>query len=206
MDSIYAGFENGAWLQVRRMSELNDEQRGRLRATPGANIAINLVRPTPSGELPMRRIFEDRQGNEVGQLDLWKYGYDARRRRWYRETVKADRPLVSSPYLEFSHRRTGDHGQRTLARQSARRPCRRSQARHLQRFRPSATAWRARYRLDLRLGRLAYSPPQFCTIGCRCDDTSIPTAIAKHQRDQLRGRGGSLANVAWSRPLRRKYS
>jgi adenylate cyclase len=102
MDSVYAGFENGAWLQVRRMSELNDEQRGRLRATPGASIAINLVRPTPSGELPMRRIFEDQQGNEVGQLDLWKYGYDTRRRRWYRETVKADRSLVSSPYLDFT--------------------------------------------------------------------------------------------------------
>ena len=102
MDSIYAGFENGAWLQVRRMSELNDDQRGRLRATPGASIAINLVRPTPSGELPMRRIFEDQQGNEVGQLDLWKYGYDARRRRWYRDTVKADRSVVSSPYLDFT--------------------------------------------------------------------------------------------------------
>jgi adenylate cyclase len=37
MDSIYAGFGNGAWLQVRRMSELNDEQRVRLRATPGAS-------------------------------------------------------------------------------------------------------------------------------------------------------------------------
>jgi adenylate cyclase len=102
MDSVYAGFENGAWLQVRRISELNDEQRGRLRAAPAAKIAINLVRPTPSGELPMRRIFEDQQGNEVGQLDLWKYGYDARKRPWYRETMKADRSLVSSPYLSFS--------------------------------------------------------------------------------------------------------
>src|SRR6266404_6038199 len=102
MDSVYAGFENGAWLQVRRISELNDEQRGMLRATPGANIAINLIRPTPGGELPMRRIFEDQQGNEVGQLDLWKYGYDARKRPWYHETMKADRSLVSSPYLAFS--------------------------------------------------------------------------------------------------------
>jgi adenylate cyclase len=102
LDSIYAGFENGAWLQVRRISELNDEQRGMLRATPGATTAINLVRPTPSGELPMRRIFEDQQGNEIGQLDLWKYGYDVRKRPWYRETTKADRPLVSSPYLAFS--------------------------------------------------------------------------------------------------------
>jgi hypothetical protein len=24
--SVYVGFENGAWLQVRRTSELNDEQ------------------------------------------------------------------------------------------------------------------------------------------------------------------------------------
>jgi adenylate cyclase len=102
MDSIYAGFENGAWLQVRRIGDLNDEQRERLRATPGATIAINLVRPTQSGELPMRRIFEDEQGNEVGQLVLWKFGYDARKRPWYRETMKADRPLVSSPYLAFS--------------------------------------------------------------------------------------------------------
>src|ERR1700761_8281566 len=29
IDSVYAGFENGAWLQVRRISELNDEQLGR---------------------------------------------------------------------------------------------------------------------------------------------------------------------------------
>src|SRR5215510_212830 len=102
LDSIYAGFENGAWLQVRRIGELNDEQRERLRATPGASTAINLVRPALDGELPMRRIFEDQQGNEVGQIDLWKYGYDTRKRPWYRETMKADRSLVSPPYLSFS--------------------------------------------------------------------------------------------------------
>ena len=102
MDSVYAGFENGAWLQVRRISGLSDEQRGRLRATPGADIVINLVRPASSGELPMRRIFEDEQGDEVGQLDLWKYGYDARTRPWYWETMKADRSLISPPYLAFS--------------------------------------------------------------------------------------------------------
>jgi len=102
LDSIYAGFENGAWLQVRRIGELNDEQRERLRATPGASTAINLVRPAPDGELPMRRIFEDRQGNEIGQIDLWKYGYDTRKRPWYRETMKIDQSLVSTPYLSFS--------------------------------------------------------------------------------------------------------
>jgi adenylate cyclase len=102
LDSVYAGFENGAWLQVRRIGELSDEQRERLRATPGASTAINLVRPAPDGELPMRRIFEDPQGNEIGQIDLWKYGYDTRKRPWYRDTMKVDQALVSTPYLSFS--------------------------------------------------------------------------------------------------------
>ena len=102
MDSIYAGFENGAWLEVRRTSDLNEEQRERLRATPRADVAISLIRPCPDGELPMRRIFEDRQGNDVGQLDLWKYGYDPRKRPWYHNTLKADRSLVSLPHLSFS--------------------------------------------------------------------------------------------------------
>lgn len=99
IDSICVGFENGAWLQVRRTSDLNEEQRERLRATPHADIAINSIRPGPGGELPMRRTFEDRQGNDVGRLDLWKYGYDARKRPWYHDTMKADQSLVSQPYL-----------------------------------------------------------------------------------------------------------
>src|SRR5450631_3008301 len=104
MDSIYAGFENGAWLQVRRISDLTEEQRERLRAPANANadIAINLIRPTAGGDLPLRRIFQDKQGNDIDEIDLWKYGYDARQRSWYRATMQADRPYVSEPYLSFS--------------------------------------------------------------------------------------------------------
>jgi adenylate cyclase len=102
MDSIYAGFDNGAWLQVRRTSDLTQEQRERLRAPANADLVINLVRPTADGHLPMRRIFQDRQGNEVDEIDLWTYGYDARKRPWYWSTMNTDRPYVSEPYLSFS--------------------------------------------------------------------------------------------------------
>jgi adenylate cyclase len=102
MDSIYAGFENGAWLQVRRISDLTEEQRTRLRAPANADIAINLIRPTPEGELPMRRLFQDKQGDDIDEIDLWKYGYDPRKRSWYSVTMQADRPYVSEPYLSFS--------------------------------------------------------------------------------------------------------
>ena len=130
MDSIYAGFENGAWLQVRRTSDLNEDQRARLRAPANADVVINLVRPTPAGDLPMRRIFQDRQGNEVGEIDLWKYGYDARTRPWYRQTVKLERALCHAALSLFQPWRASDYGQRALAGQGARRACRRSQARH----------------------------------------------------------------------------
>lgn len=102
MDSIYAGFDNGAWLQVRRTSDLTDDQRERLRAPKNAELVINLIRPTAAGDLPMRRIFQDRQGNEVDEVDLWKFGYDARTRFWYWGTLKTDAPKVSDPYLSFS--------------------------------------------------------------------------------------------------------
>lgn len=102
MDSIYVGYDNGSWLQMRRLGDLDEDQRDRLRAPPLATFAFSLIRPTPSGALPLRRIFEDQQGNQIGQLDLWKYGYDPRRRSWYIDTMAADRPLISSPYIAFT--------------------------------------------------------------------------------------------------------
>ena len=101
-DSLYVGYDNGCWLQVRRLDVLDPRERQKLRAPPGAVYNVNLVRPTPGGALPMRRIFEDEQGNKIDQLDLWDYGYDARKRVWYRDTMQADRALVSSPYASFS--------------------------------------------------------------------------------------------------------
>jgi adenylate cyclase len=101
-DSLYVGYENGSWLQVRRLDVLDPAEREKLKAPPGAFYTVNLVRPTSNKILPMRRIFEDEQGNEIQRLDLSDYGYDARTRSWYRDTMNADRPLVSSPYTSFS--------------------------------------------------------------------------------------------------------
>jgi len=102
MDSVYVGYDNGSWLQVRNLDQVNNEQRERLRASPAAAFNIHLIRPTPTGALPLRRIFQDRVGDQLEQLDLWKYGYDARKRSWYRDAMRADRLLISSPYLSFT--------------------------------------------------------------------------------------------------------
>jgi adenylate cyclase len=101
MDSIYVAYDTGGWLQAMRVSDVEYE-RERLRAPPQAVFASNFVRPTPSGALPMRRIFEDQQGNQIAQLNLWKYGYDARTRPWYIDTMEADRLLISRPYIAFT--------------------------------------------------------------------------------------------------------
>jgi adenylate cyclase len=101
-DSLYVGYDNGCWLQVRRLDDLDPTERAKLEAPPEAVYNVNLVRPAPGGALPMRRNFEDEQGDKIGQLDLPDYGYDARKRLWYRDTVNADRGLVSSPYPSFS--------------------------------------------------------------------------------------------------------
>ncbi len=69
MDSVYVGYDNGSWLQVRNLDQVNDEQRQRLRASPEAAFNIHLIRPTPTGALPLRRIFQDRLGDLLEQLD-----------------------------------------------------------------------------------------------------------------------------------------
>jgi adenylate cyclase len=101
-DSLYIGYDNGCWLQVRRLDVLGPAERQRLEAPQGAVYNVNLVRPASGGALPMRRIFEDEQGNKIEQVDLWDYGFDARKRPWYRDTMQADRALVSSPYASYS--------------------------------------------------------------------------------------------------------
>jgi adenylate cyclase len=101
-DSLYVGYDNGCWLQVRRLDVLGPGERRQLRAPPGAVWNVNLVRPTSGGALPMRRIFEDEAGGKLEALDLPGYDYDARKRGWYRDTTQSDRALVSSPYASFS--------------------------------------------------------------------------------------------------------
>ena len=64
-DSLYVGYDNGSWLQVRRLDVLDPTERRRLGAPPGAVYNVNLIRPTSSGALPMRRVFEDEQGNKI---------------------------------------------------------------------------------------------------------------------------------------------
>jgi adenylate cyclase len=101
-DSFYVGYDNGCWLQVRRLDTLDPAEQRRLKAPPGAVYNVNLLRPGSGGALPMRRIFEDGQGSRLGRLDLPDYGYDARKRAWYRDTMQSDRALVSAPYASFS--------------------------------------------------------------------------------------------------------
>jgi adenylate cyclase len=101
-DSFYVGYDNSCWLQVRGLDSLDRTQRARLEAPPGAVFNVNLVRPLPEGALPMRRVFEDADGNKIGQIDLWNYGYNVRQRTWYQDTMAARRSLVSPPYLSFS--------------------------------------------------------------------------------------------------------
>jgi len=101
-DSIYVGYSNGCWLQIRRADDLNATERQRLQVPEETASIVNLVLPTAGGDLPMRRFFYDVQGDKIGQIFLWNYGYDARTRGWYKDTGEADRPIISAPYLSFS--------------------------------------------------------------------------------------------------------
>ena len=101
MDSIYVGYDNGGFLQTQPLGLLRDAQRERLQAPDDAVYAISLIRPTPEGALPMRRLFQDRDGKEIQRLNLPAYGFDPRERPWYASARRSRRVQLSSPYVAF---------------------------------------------------------------------------------------------------------
>jgi adenylate cyclase len=101
-DSIYVGYDNGCWLQLRGAADLEASERERLGAPSGTASIINLVHPEGDSGLPLRRVFLDADNDKIGQIDRWDYGYDVRKRSWYRETLRVNHPIVSSPYVGFS--------------------------------------------------------------------------------------------------------
>jgi adenylate cyclase len=101
-DSFYVGYANGAWLQVRRLDVLGPNEQAKLGAPAAAVYNINLVRPMADGDLAMHRIFENAEGTRLEQRDLPNYGYDARKRGWYRDAMQAASAVVSPPYRSFS--------------------------------------------------------------------------------------------------------
>jgi adenylate cyclase len=101
-DSIYVGYDNGCWLQLRGVADLSASERQRLGVPPDAVSVINLVHPEGANGLPLRRVFLNADNDQIEQLDIWDYGYDVRRRRWYQDTLRTGQALVSAPYVAFS--------------------------------------------------------------------------------------------------------
>jgi adenylate cyclase len=102
LDSIYVGYNNGHWLQVQRLEGLKGSQRDRVGGPPEAAFAITTTRWLDGRELPTRRVFQDKAGNQIGQLEIPPRGYDARQRSWYVDARKVDQLVTSAPYLSFN--------------------------------------------------------------------------------------------------------
>jgi adenylate cyclase len=102
LDSIYIGYDNGHWLQVQRLDGLTGSQRVRVGGPPEAVFAITTTPWRDGKELPTRRVFQDKDGNQIGEVEIPVRGYDARRRSWYIDARKADQLVTSAPYLSFN--------------------------------------------------------------------------------------------------------
>jgi adenylate cyclase len=104
LDSIYVGYDNAHWLQVQRLDGLSGDQRDRVGGPPDAAFAVTITRWTDGQELPTLRVFQDKAGNRIGQIETPPRGYDARQRGWYVDARKTGQLVTSAPYLSFNLR------------------------------------------------------------------------------------------------------
>lgn len=102
LDSIYVGYDNGYWLQVQRLDGLKGVQRERVGGPADAVYATTITQWAGGEELPTTRVFLDKDGNRIGQIEIPPRGYDARERNWYMNARKAGHLITSAPYLSFN--------------------------------------------------------------------------------------------------------
>lgn len=102
VDSIYVGYDNGHWLQVQRLDGLTGSQRDRVGGPPEAAFAITTTPWVDGKEMPTRRVFQDKVGNQIGEVEIPPRGYDARKRSWYIDARNAGQFVTSAPYLSFN--------------------------------------------------------------------------------------------------------
>jgi len=102
LDSIYVGYDNGHWLQVERLDGLTGSQRDRVGGPPEAALAITTTRWRDGQELPTYRVFEDKAGKRIGQIQFPPRGYDPRQRDWYVDARNAGQLVTTAPYLSFN--------------------------------------------------------------------------------------------------------
>ena len=138
----------------------------------------------------MRRVFQDGEGNEVGEIDLWKYGYDARKRSWYWQTMRSDGPdAFTAPYLSFS---IGAPVITVSAPLRGKVPGVIAADLKLDTFSDFVQAQRPGEHGTVMIfdqaGR-ADRASGVCGIRRNCDDESFAVATAQHRRDQCRDGG-----------------
>jgi len=102
LDSIYVGYDNGHGLQVERLDGLTGSQRDRVGGPPEAALAITTTRWRDGQELPTYRVFEDKAGKRIGQIQIPPRGYDPRQRDWYVDARNAGQLVTTAPYLSFN--------------------------------------------------------------------------------------------------------
>ncbi|WP_234683635.1 adenylate/guanylate cyclase domain-containing protein [Bradyrhizobium monzae] len=102
LDSIYVGYDDGYWLQVQRLDGLSGAQRDRVGGPSDAVYATTTTQWANGQELPTTRVFENKTGDRIAQIEIPQRGYDARERNWYMDARAAGKLITSAPYLSFN--------------------------------------------------------------------------------------------------------
>jgi adenylate cyclase len=104
--SLYAGYEDGSFLQLDTLEGAGSEARARLEAPAQAAFRLVVISRSEPGRQKSRRLFLSDRLELVRELP-GPADYDPRERPWYKDASRRDGTWLTGPYVFFA---TGKQG------------------------------------------------------------------------------------------------
>ena len=104
--SLYAGYEDGSFLQMDTLEGAGSEARARLEAPAQAAFRLVVISRSEPGRQKSRRLFLSDRLELVRELP-GPADYDPRERPWYKDASRRDGTWLTGPYVFFA---TGKQG------------------------------------------------------------------------------------------------
>jgi adenylate cyclase len=104
--SLYAGYDDGSFIEMDAIQGTGQGTRARLEAPEGAAFRLVVISRADPAQTKSRRLFLSNKLETIRELP-GPLDYDPRERPWYKDAIRRDGTLLTGPYVFFATAKQG---------------------------------------------------------------------------------------------------
>jgi adenylate cyclase len=104
--NLYAGYDDGSFIEMDAIDNAGQEARARLEAPAHASFRLVVISKSDTGRLKSRKLFLSDQLETIKEVP-GPTDYDPRERPWYKDAERHDSSWLTGPYVFFATGKLG---------------------------------------------------------------------------------------------------